>query len=396
MAPSWPRTATTPARRSRGRRRSLQSGAVLSAGGSVEDDPRVRGDRLHERLVLGDHGPVEPLLALADLHLDGEDALLVGLHLRVGLPLAALLAVLALDDDPLALVLRGDLAPEDALVLVDLELAELAHDPQLLLARGGGHDDRRPAHAARATEEAHPVDGVAHDLQPGQGDGAVGGAGLDRLEALLTREPPLDDVLATRGLRLPLVVALVQRLDARAERALLAVDLGRLLVGLQRRADHDLGDLGLDLHRLLGRGAARGDDRHAEQADGHEAGKNSVIAHRASPVVCLWNWSSQPTSRAPTRRDPPPPAPTAAYDPAVPETRRGLLFGVAAYAMWGFFPLYWRLLEETGALELLAARVTFSLLVMVVLVLALRRLETFGAMVRDRRLRWLLTMAAVL
>jgi len=80
----------------------------------------------------------------------------------------------------------------------------------------------------------------------------------------------------------------------------------------------------------------------------------------------------------------------------VPETRRGLLFGVAAYAMWGFFPLYWRLLEETGALELLAARVTFSLLVMVVLVLALRRLETFGAMVRDRRLRWLLTMAAVL
>src|SRR5690606_18879919 len=134
----------------------------------------------------------------------------------------------------------------------------------------------------------------------------------------------------------------------------------------------------------------------AEQADGHEAGKNSVIAHRASPVACLWNWSSQSTPRAPTRRDPPPPAPTAAYDPAVPETRRGLLFGVAAYAMWGFFPLYWRLLEETGALELLAARVTFSLLVMVVLVLALRRLETFGAMVRDRRLRWLLTMAAVL
>ncbi|MDP9820702.1 EamA family transporter RarD [Nocardioides massiliensis] len=80
----------------------------------------------------------------------------------------------------------------------------------------------------------------------------------------------------------------------------------------------------------------------------------------------------------------------------MPETRRGLLFGVAAYAMWGFFPLYWRLLEETGALELLAARVTFSLLVMVVLVLGLRKLERFRALVRDRRLRRLLTLAAVL
>lgn len=80
----------------------------------------------------------------------------------------------------------------------------------------------------------------------------------------------------------------------------------------------------------------------------------------------------------------------------MPETRRGLVFGVAAYAMWGFFPLYWALLGETGALELLAARVTFSLAVMVVLVLALRRVADLCALARDRRTRWLLTVAAVL
>ena len=31
--------------------------------------------------------------------------------------------------------------------------------------------------------------------------------------------------------------------------------------------------------------------------------------------------------------------------------------GVAAYAMWGLFPLYWPLLEPAGAVEILAHRV---------------------------------------
>ena len=31
--------------------------------------------------------------------------------------------------------------------------------------------------------------------------------------------------------------------------------------------------------------------------------------------------------------------------------RRGVLFGIAAYAIWGLFPLYFTLLQPSGALK---------------------------------------------
>ena len=39
----------------------------------------------------------------------------------------------------------------------------------------------------------------------------------------------------------------------------------------------------------------------------------------------------------------------------------GVGLGVAAYAMWGVFPLYWPLLEPASALEILAHRFLWSL-----------------------------------
>ncbi|WP_211349067.1 EamA family transporter RarD [Nocardioides litoris] len=77
------------------------------------------------------------------------------------------------------------------------------------------------------------------------------------------------------------------------------------------------------------------------------------------------------------------------------EGRRGLALGVAAYAMWGAFPLYWPLLEPGGALEILAHRVVWSLLTMGVLVVALGRTGHLRAIVADRRVRLLLLVAAV-
>jgi chloramphenicol-sensitive protein RarD len=59
------------------------------------------------------------------------------------------------------------------------------------------------------------------------------------------------------------------------------------------------------------------------------------------------------------------------------ESRRGLLLGVTAYAIWGLFPLYWPLLEPAGAVEILAHRIVWSVVTMAVLVLALGRRATF-------------------
>jgi len=76
------------------------------------------------------------------------------------------------------------------------------------------------------------------------------------------------------------------------------------------------------------------------------------------------------------------------------ENRRGLLLGVAAYVMWGAFPLYWPLLEPAGAFEILAHRVVWSALTMGLLVLLLGRTTTFRTMVTDRRKVRLLALAA--
>lgn len=74
---------------------------------------------------------------------------------------------------------------------------------------------------------------------------------------------------------------------------------------------------------------------------------------------------------------------------------RGLLLGVAAYLMWGAFPLYWPLLEPSGAVEILAHRMVWSVVVMGLLVLLLRRGRALRAILRERRTTLLLAVAAV-
>lgn len=51
--------------------------------------------------------------------------------------------------------------------------------------------------------------------------------------------------------------------------------------------------------------------------------------------------------------------------------RRGVLYGLAAYGLWGVVPLFWPLVQRAGALELLAHRVVWSLVISVVLALVL-------------------------
>ncbi|CPW38175.1 Putative RarD protein [Mycobacteroides abscessus] len=70
--------------------------------------------------------------------------------------------------------------------------------------------------------------------------------------------------------------------------------------------------------------------------------------------------------------------------PATPEQNRslksGYLFGAAAYLMWGLFPAFFPLLEPAGALEILAHRMLWTLLLMAVVVAVSRRLRDLVAM----------------
>lgn len=79
----------------------------------------------------------------------------------------------------------------------------------------------------------------------------------------------------------------------------------------------------------------------------------------------------------------------------VTSTRRGTLYGAAAYGLWGLFPLYWPLLAPASPVEVVAHRIVWSLLVVVALLAAVRRLPAFAAALRDRSRLWRLALAAV-
>jgi chloramphenicol-sensitive protein RarD len=69
----------------------------------------------------------------------------------------------------------------------------------------------------------------------------------------------------------------------------------------------------------------------------------------------------------------------------------GLLFGVGAYGAWGLFPGFFPLLKPAGAAEILAHRIVWMALLMVIVVAALRRL---GDLRRMTGRVWLLLAAA--
>lgn len=66
-------------------------------------------------------------------------------------------------------------------------------------------------------------------------------------------------------------------------------------------------------------------------------------------------------------------------------TRTGVLAAVAAYTMWGFFPLYFLALKDVPATELLAARILFAVPFGAVIVAARGQWPEIVAGLRDRR-----------
>ncbi|KPI20857.1 RarD protein, DMT superfamily transporter [Actinobacteria bacterium OK074] len=76
------------------------------------------------------------------------------------------------------------------------------------------------------------------------------------------------------------------------------------------------------------------------------------------------------------------------------EQRTGLLNGFAAYGIWGLVPLFWPLLKPAGSVEILAHRMVWSLLVVGVALLVLRRWTWAGELLRRPRKLALVTVAA--
>ncbi|MFI5621304.1 EamA family transporter RarD [Streptomyces sp. NPDC051567] len=76
------------------------------------------------------------------------------------------------------------------------------------------------------------------------------------------------------------------------------------------------------------------------------------------------------------------------------EQRTGLLYGFSAYGMWGLVPLFWPLLKPSGAVEILAHRMVWSLVAVGVALLVLRRWAWIRELLRQPRKLGLTALAS--
>ncbi|GAB3650165.1 EamA family transporter RarD [Zhihengliuella somnathii] len=81
---------------------------------------------------------------------------------------------------------------------------------------------------------------------------------------------------------------------------------------------------------------------------------------------------------------------TSPVEQTARDRTKGLWYGVAAYGLWGILPLYFAVVAAAGAVEIMAHRVVWSLLVCVVLVTVLRQWPVLRALLRTpKALAWL-------
>jgi len=75
--------------------------------------------------------------------------------------------------------------------------------------------------------------------------------------------------------------------------------------------------------------------------------------------------------------------------------KKGILFGIGAYTWWGFFPIYWKLLHQVSALQLIGHRIGWSFILLMVMILASRQWTDFRATFNARTFR-IYSLAGVL
>ena len=76
--------------------------------------------------------------------------------------------------------------------------------------------------------------------------------------------------------------------------------------------------------------------------------------------------------------------------------RKGILYAISAYLLWGFFPLYWKQLETIPALQLIGHRIAWSFALLILFILFSGQWKTFRVAAMRPRILRIYLFAAVL
>lgn len=76
--------------------------------------------------------------------------------------------------------------------------------------------------------------------------------------------------------------------------------------------------------------------------------------------------------------------------------RKGIWYALAAYGIWGLFPLYWKPLHDVPALQIIGHRIGWSFILLVVIILVTKQWGAFRAAIANRRTLLAYTATAML
>lgn len=63
--------------------------------------------------------------------------------------------------------------------------------------------------------------------------------------------------------------------------------------------------------------------------------------------------------------------------------KKGILYGIGAYALWGFFPIYWKFLHQVPALQVIGHRIGWSFILLVAFILVTKQWQDFRSKALD-------------
>jgi chloramphenicol-sensitive protein RarD len=75
---------------------------------------------------------------------------------------------------------------------------------------------------------------------------------------------------------------------------------------------------------------------------------------------------------------------------------KGILNGIAAYAMWGVFPIYWKLLHQVPALQVIGHRISWSFILLIIFILLTKQWKDFRSAALTTKTLGIYSVAGVL
>ena len=75
--------------------------------------------------------------------------------------------------------------------------------------------------------------------------------------------------------------------------------------------------------------------------------------------------------------------------------KKGVLYGIGAYLLWGLFPVYWKWLESVPAIQLISHRIIWSFVLLAIIVFVTQQWKAFRSAVLSPKVIFIYLASAI-